>query len=281
MLSLIRDNIWLSLNDSNRLIDILFTQLWRLILKRVLALVLGMNIYGCVFADTTTGINLNTNGAQFDKEQIVAYVGELMTSGCERAGSEGSIDDAIDDATQGMKKKLDSYAEIHDFIVLGSRVGGWLKENGWGPMKNGDRVNNCAELGSYLLKQDEFIDDSIKVLMSEPSQLAIAFKNASVYQTTAKSLTTLYRENEIAADDKIGKRKVEIIGVIQQIRKDFKDDVVIELQTGNQFRPVRLSMDDGERSKAAKLKKGQKTTITCDKMMLLIGSPSGSNCKFN
>ncbi|WP_435926675.1 OB-fold protein [Dryocola sp. BD613] len=264
----------------NKNLNIIYTAM-EADLKRILALILGVNFYGCVFADTTTGSDLNTNGAQLDKEQIAAYVGKLVTSGCEQAMNDGSIDDAIDDATQGMKKKSDSYAEIHDSIVLGSRIGSWFKENGWGPMKNGVRINNCAELGSYFLKQGELIDGSIQELMSEPSQLAIAFKNASVYQTTAKSLITLYRENEIAADDKIAGRKVGITGVIQGIRKDFKGDVVIEFQTGNQFMPVRLSMDDGERTKAAKLKKGQKTTITCDKMMLLVGSPSGSNCKID
>ncbi|GKV80221.1 hypothetical protein PEC301899_21040 [Pectobacterium carotovorum subsp. carotovorum] len=250
-------------------------------MKNILAVILGLSFCGQVVADTPAVNPLNVKGTQLDNEQIAAYVGKLVTTGCEQAMNGSSIDDVIDEATQGMKKKSDIYAEIHDSIVLGSRIGSVFKKDGWGTMKNGVRISSCTELGSHLSKQGELIDDQIKIFMSEPSQLALAFKNASVYQTTAKSLATLYGENEIAADDKIAGRKVEITGVIQKIRKDFKDDIVIELQTGNQFMPVRLSMDNSEISKAAKLKVGQKTTITCNKMMLLIGSPSGSDCKIN
>ncbi|MCW4948692.1 OB-fold putative lipoprotein (plasmid) [Enterobacter hormaechei subsp. xiangfangensis] len=40
---------------------------------------------------------------------------------------------------------------------------------------------------------------------------------------TAKALTAFYDENEVAADDKIGGRKVEVKGVVQSIDKDFND----------------------------------------------------------
>jgi hypothetical protein len=44
-----------------------------------------------------------------------------------------------------------------------------------------------------------------------------------VYHTTAKALAELYKANEVAADDKIGGRKLEITGLVQDIRKDFRE----------------------------------------------------------
>ena len=103
----------------------------------------------------------------------------------------------------------------------------------------------------------------------------------SVYRTTAKGLAELYEANEIAADDNIGGRKVEMTGIVQDITKNFADDVVLKLESGSRFMPVSLSMSDSEKTKASKLIKGQKITVTCEKMQLFIGAPSGDNCTFN
>ncbi|HDG5163857.1 TPA: hypothetical protein PCI02_003889, partial [Klebsiella pneumoniae] len=102
-----------------------------------------------------------------------------------------------------------------------------------------------------------------------------------IYRTTAKALAELYSANEVAADDKIDGRNVEITGTVQDITKNFANDVVLKLESDNRFMPVSLSMEDTEKSKASKLKKGQKITITCEKMQLFIGAPSGRNCTFN
>ena len=91
----------------------------------------------------------------------------------------------------------------------------------------------------------------------------------------------MYKENEVAADDEIGGRKVEVTGIVQDITKNFANDVIVRFESGNQFMPASLSMEDTERLRATKLKKGQKITIICEKMQLFIGSPSGRNCTFN
>lgn len=103
----------------------------------------------------------------------------------------------------------------------------------------------------------------------------------SVYRTTAKALAELYKANEVAADDKIGGRKVEVTGTVQDITKNFANDVVLKLESDNRFMPVSLSMSDSEKTKASKLIKGQKITVTCEKMQLFIAAPSGGNCTFN
>lgn len=122
--------------------------------------------------------------------------------------------------------------------------------------------------------------------LSDPKQ-STATENGSVasddgiYRTTAKALTAMYDENEVAADDKIGGRKVEVKGVVQSIDKDFTGSVVVLLQSGNEFMPARFGMEETEKNKAASLRKGQTVSILCEKMMFLIGSPSGSRCRFN
>ncbi len=103
----------------------------------------------------------------------------------------------------------------------------------------------------------------------------------SVYRTTAKELVELYKANEVAADDKIGGRKVEVTGTVQDITKNFANDVVLKPESGNRFMPVSLSMSDSEKTKASKLIKGQKITVICVKMQLFIGALSGGNCTFN
>ncbi|WP_241957599.1 OB-fold protein [Escherichia albertii] len=74
--------------------------------------------------------------------------------------------------------------------------------------------------------------------------------------------------------------KVEITGTVQEIAKNFTNDVIVRLESGNRLLPVMLSMEDSEKPKASKLKKGQKIVVTCEKMQLFIGAPSGSNCTF-
>lgn len=61
-------------------------------------------------------------------------------------------------------------------------------------------------------------------LMSPAQQETDATKQESttsddrVYKTTAKDLAALYDENEVAVDDKIGSRKVEVTGDISSQR---------------------------------------------------------------
>lgn len=74
---------------------------------------------------------------------------------------------------------------------------------------------------------------------------------------------------------------MEVTGIVQNITKNFTNDVILRFESGNRFMPVSLSMADSEKAQASKLKKGQKITATCEKMQLFIGAPSGGNCTFN
>ncbi|MFP1742848.1 OB-fold protein [Lonsdalea quercina] len=255
-------------------------------MKKILVIILGFCVYSGLFYHPAFGQSSSIPGkdVQLRKEDIIGYIKWLIFSGCEQAVSGYPAEDLIDNATEGMKRnvKNDAYAEIHDFITLGWRIGGWLNENNW-ETTSGVKVSNCEGLVSHLINDEDKsnaanYESSIESFIASRSQTAIALRNVSVYQTTAKSLAEMYNKNEILVDDKIGKRKIEITGVIQNIRKNVKGNVVIELRSGNEFMPVRLSMDVGERRKASKLNKGQKTIITCDKIMFFVGSPSGDKC---
>lgn len=101
-----------------------------------------------------------------------------------------------------------------------------------------------------------------------------------VVQVGAAELYKAYESNEVAADEKIKGRIVEISGRVQAIDKDFMENIVINLATPNQFNPARLTMVDSEKALAINLKKGEKAVIRCEKMSRLMGSPSGSDCIF-
>lgn len=253
-------------------------------MKKILVIFLGCCIYSSLFYNSAFGQSSSIPGinVQLGKEDITNYIKWLIFSGCEQAVLGHPADDLIDNATEGMIKdvKNDAYTEIHDFITLGWRLGSWLNEHNW-QTKNGVKVSNCEGLANYTINEGAIYEIGIKSLILSPSQTAIALKNVSIYQTTAKSLAEMYNKNEIAVDYKIGKRKIEITGIIKNIRKNFKDIVVIELQSGYKYMPVRLIMDVSERRKVSKLNKGQKTIITCDKIMFFVGSLSGDKCRIN
>jgi uncharacterized protein YecT (DUF1311 family) len=68
---------------------------------------------------------------------------------------------------------------------------------------------------------------------------------------------------------------------VQEVAKDFTDFVVISLATSNEFMPAQMSMKDSERSHAATLKPGMTVAIVCQRMQRIMGSPSGSKCRFS
>ncbi|HFU6583100.1 TPA: hypothetical protein ACGPD6_004365, partial [Klebsiella pneumoniae] len=190
-------------------------------------------------------------------------------------------------ATKGMKKDTASYDIVHNTIVLGAGFGNGLKEKGKLITKEKIAIDSCGGAAAYTMMQKEFIK-TVVASMTNPEQSQVADSKPKVpasddgiYRTTAKALAELYSANEVAADDKIDGRNVEITGTVQDITKNFANDVVLKLESDNRFMPVSLSMEDTEKSKASKLKKGQKITITCEKMQLFIGAPSGRNCTFN
>lgn len=98
------------------------------------------------------------------------------------------------------------------------------------------------------------------------------------YKTTASQLYSAYEANEVAADEKMKGKPVEVSGVIQSIEKDFADNIILQLKTPNEFMPARMTLEDTEKQKAMALSKNTKITVLCKKMARMVGSPSGRDC---
>lgn len=221
------------------------------------------------------------------------YISTLFSTTCELALKGGintnvpvaqSTKGLVAQATQGMDKGTSAYSTIHDVVMLGAAVGLNMKEKGKTVTQDKTELHTCGEFVSYLVQTGMMPKLAAGLSSPEKSATTKADHDASddgVYRTTAKALAAMYDANEVAADDKIGGRKVEVNGVVQSIDKDFTGSVVVLLQSGNDFMPARFGMEETEKSKASRLIKGQAVSITCDKMMFLIGSPSGRSCRFN
>ncbi|HAT2611340.1 TPA: hypothetical protein I8235_004385 [Kluyvera intermedia] len=220
-------------------------------------------------------------------EYLAAYVKTLITVSCEQTLKDGSEIALIKQATQGMKKDTPSYYAVYNSVVEGAGAGTALKAKGRLITKDKIVIDSCGGVAAYISMQKDFMKMVVdEMTTSERSQAGAVKPKAissdeSVHRTTAKELVELYKANEVAADDKIGGRKVEVTGTVQDITKNFANDVVLKLESGNRFMPVSLSMSDSEKTKASKLIKGQKITVICEKMQFFIGAPSGGNCTFN
>lgn len=260
-------------------------------MKKITALPLLL----CAFSSVASGAV--SGEIQPYPDYLSAYVKTLVTASCDQVLSDdrtNSIDRTIKSisasATKGMATDTESYYAVYNSIVFGAEMGDKLKNAKKQKMilatKDKIGIDSCGGVGAYALIQKDFRKMTLAGLMPLAPQAGIAKSKAttsdeSVYRTTAKALAELYKANEVAADDKIGGRKVEVTGTVQDITKNFANDVVLKLESDNRFMPVSLSMSDSEKTKASKLIKGQKITVTCEKMQLFIAAPSGGNCTFN
>lgn len=250
-------------------------------MRKVIALPLVLASFASIAGGTQSG------EIQPYPEYLAAYVKTLITVSCKQVLKGGSGDALIKQATQGMKKDTPSYYAVYNLIIDGVGAGSALKAKGRLITKDKIAIDSCGGVAAYITMQKDFmkmvVADMVNPAQSQSTdeKSEVITSDESVYRTTAKALAELYKANEVAADDKIGGRKVEVTGVVQDITKNFTDDVVLRFESGNRFMPVSLNMVDSEKAKASKLKKGQKIAVTCEKMQLFIGAPSGGNCTFN
>ncbi|WP_165790618.1 OB-fold protein [Lelliottia aquatilis] len=103
----------------------------------------------------------------------------------------------------------------------------------------------------------------------------------AVFTTSALSLYEAYNQNEVLADENMKGKLIRVTGVVSSIDKDFADDIVINLFAGDEYTTAGMGMNDSEKSKVMKLRKGQHVTVTCERMMRVMDLPSGSDCVLN
>ena len=126
----------------------------------------------------------------------------------------------------------------------------------------------------------ETIKDNSNTDIEKPQDTIKNSESDTVYKTTAAQLYQDYDANEVATDERIGGRPVEIAGKIESIDKDFMNNIVIHLNIGQLFGDAGLTMEASEKTKAIQLSKGVDVTIVCQKMVRIITFPQGSNCVF-
>ncbi|WDB54710.1 hypothetical protein PS037_23635 (plasmid) [Escherichia albertii] len=220
-------------------------------------------------------------------EYLENYIKKLITISCEQTLKNSYNTSLIEVATQGMKKNSLIYHTVYNTIALGSDFGNRLKEKGKIIIKENFWIDNCSEVANYIITQKKIIKLIMNKMVSHngeqptDSKLKKASLDEQLYRTTARALTKLYSDNEITASKKISGHKIEITGTVQEVAKNFVNDIVLRVESGDRFWPVNLSMENSAELQASKLKKGQKVVVTCEKVQFFIGAPSGSNCTFN
>ena len=96
---------------------------------------------------------------------------------------------------------------------------------------------------------------------------------------TAAQLHREYAANEVAADAKYKGRLLLVDGTIASIDKDFTDDIVLRLRTGDQFNSANATLDSADAREAAALRKGQRVTLLCRGGTRIIGSATLDKCR--
>jgi hypothetical protein len=111
-----------------------------------------------------------------------------------------------------------------------------------------------------------------------PTPTVTATPKPQAVPVTATQLFNDYQGNEVAADDKYKGKTLLVTGTISDVKKDFTDSIVIGLRTSNQFMPIDAHVDDSEKSKAARLNKGDSVKLQCEGNGMVIGRPQLGDC---
>ena len=102
---------------------------------------------------------------------------------------------------------------------------------------------------------------------------------ASIVVMTPEDLFQQYKANEVATDNALAGKTVQITAPVKSIDKDFTDSAVLMFATGEEFSDMGASLEDSEKSKAALLSRGQIVTVQCKTMRRIMESPRGSECE--
>jgi hypothetical protein len=95
---------------------------------------------------------------------------------------------------------------------------------------------------------------------------------------TADELFGMYDNNEVAVDNYLNGKIVDVTGRIDSVTKSVWDEMYVGLVTRNQFMPAQMQMAPSQGAQVASLQKGQIVTISCPKMKRWAGEPWGNDC---
>jgi hypothetical protein len=118
---------------------------------------------------------------------------------------------------------------------------------------------------------------SISTNQSHQARLAARPVVGSV---TAMTLWRQYEANEVSADNYYKGRVFRVSGTVQSIDKDFLDNIVVRLESPNEFMSTSATIDGSGATRAAQLRKGDHVVLTCVVKGRIIGSPVLDDCVF-
>lgn len=150
---------------------------------------------------------------------------------------------------------------------------------------NEKQIAEMQEANKELQELNEDIKKASEKGAAKPSKKktkkAKAKKKAKPIVVSSKQLFIDYDDNEIAADEKYKGNTIEVSGKVTDIGKDMFDNLQLSLQGKSQFMSVMATLEDSQKSKASKLKKGQKVTLICTGKGKILTSPMLDDCVIN
>lgn len=99
------------------------------------------------------------------------------------------------------------------------------------------------------------------------------------YRISARDLNAAYQTNEVAADEKFRGKTILVDGVVDEISKDFRDQIYLAIRTGVFLQSIHAEFDDQQKSEIIKLQPGQKVRVKGRVKGLLMRSVFLGNCR--
>lgn len=124
-----------------------------------------------------------------------------------------------------------------------------------------------AVLGSLLGGGDGSTTSETQQAASEPP-----------LPVTAKALEKAYADNEAAAQQQYGNRRLLVSGTINKIQLDYADKPFVVLEGENMFMGPQIHLVEAAQPLAAQMQKGQKITFLCAGVGEVVGTPMLKDC---
>lgn len=111
-----------------------------------------------------------------------------------------------------------------------------------------------------------------------PASATPAQPQQPLLSATAENLFAEYDANEVSADQMYKGKPLVVVGAVQSIDKDAFNNIVVHLETPNQFMSVSATLQDKYESAAAQMRKRDVVALSCVGAGRLIGSPILKDC---
>lgn len=154
---------------------------------------------------------------------------------------------------------------------------------------SGDKPNTTAK-GQSVLSEIEFnvlksvIDDEIELLSKDTKTETFIINDAKLItiptQISINNLQKEYEINEVKADSEYKNKVLLISATVDNIRKDFMDNLVIDLRAGNSliFKPI-AEVNKDYQGWVSSLNSGNRIEMICKNSGITVGSLYLKDCK--